>query len=91
LSRRCKWRISLKAALAAMLGVCVGLAVMRALGDDPAGVMFGFIIVACSLGALVTHGLGRDAIEGIVWAVGFVLVLLLVAGLALMLMPAVGY
>lgn len=80
---RPKWRISLRAALLAMLGLGAGIGLIRgALVSGNPGLLFpGALFLAGTGGALVAIAIGHHPIYGIMWALfivcGCMLVMLL--------------
>jgi len=82
-----RFRFSLRAALAAMLVVCLGLGLMRFTVQNPTVLIVAVGLIVCSGSALLAYAAGRDPTDGIVWGV-LILAALLFIG---MLTPAVSY
>jgi len=82
-----KFRFSLRAALAAMLVIAIGVALLRIAAHDPVVIVAVVPLSVLTACALLAYVLGRDPMDGVPWAVLILGVIIAAA----MLMPAVHY
>lgn len=87
---RRKWRISVRAALLLVLGLCVSFALIRAafISSNHFVAVAGVVLVGGTLGALVGILTGREPMEGFAWGLVFVIAL---GAIALLGLPMIQY